>query len=93
MRRVGMTDPIGDSIEIIVHMSQAEWETFNMLETAVVDEYPDDFWHPSTGVGRGTDLAPVFGAIRLWCQLRFKTGALMRQINLIIEELERKEIE
>lgn len=96
MKRIGMTDAhqmADEAPQIIVHMSQEEWGAFASLEAAVADEYPDDFWHPSTGTGRGADLASVFEAITLWCQLRFKTTALKRQINYIIEELENRELE
>lgn len=89
MKRIGMTDQSGDKVEVIVHMSLEEWESFNMLEAAVDNEYPDDFWNPHTGGGRGSDITPVFAAIRQWCQLRFKVTALKRQVDYLIEELEK----
>jgi hypothetical protein len=61
VRRIGMTDQVGDSVEIIVYMSHAEWQAFKLLEAAVREEIPNDFDEVSPS--KGIDLAPTFKAL------------------------------
>lgn len=79
MRRIGMTDQVGDSIEIIVYMSRDEWETFKMLEAAVREELPNDFDQVSPL--KGIDLAPTFKAMTAWIRANFRIARLQNLLD------------
>lgn len=85
MRRIGLTDQVGDITEVIVHMSPAEWHTMQSLMSAVEGNVPDDFdynrWEP-------IELSPTFRAIREWFSLRFKINRLQMHIDDLREALE-----
>jgi hypothetical protein len=93
MIRIGTTDPKyvmaeeTKKAEVIVQMSTEEWRAFELLMASVDGDLPNDFGSVHH-FELGYNLEPVFRAILLWVQLRFKISAFERKVIQLKELME-----